>query len=427
MFEGLIGAYSSHFADNAEAVWDGGRSGGEGIQAALAFFREQQVAATRADVVGHSMGGVLPRVYARGAPASETPGPPGANWYLRRDNWGRGDINRLITIGATHRGSHVPRLASHYWKHADDETLSQISSARIQGEVTRSYLDIRTAFRLGKGASTDQDPDSDALRALTETPVRAHTIAGIATVEDMKLFAGGLFDPSYRDRFMITWPMTLEPFLDTLFADHAGAEHSLDGLEDARSIRERLISIRDESERVARLRAKIDHNEALEQQWRGNRPPGVPLTDSDRQGYQQLADDSERLRNEIRLSEENIAAKQEQAFVRYVAATFWNDWTDFTSTLDSQLNGQSPDSPYVTVLPSNYRRACSGILHGYEPRHVEIQKRVIELLQGGLEPFAEKLDRYQTARYRTATEERWKPHEELVPPNCEPPQWKRTP
>jgi hypothetical protein len=419
--------YASHFTDNARVVWDGGRiehvDRGEGIEAALAFFRDGlNVAATRADVVGHSMGAVLPRVYSRGVPLSQPWDRPGPNWYLRPDNWGTGDINRLISIGATHRGSHVPRLASQYWKHLP----VGVSSAAWAG------WNVRTGFKLGEGAATDQDPvDSKALEMLGPTRVPTHAIAGVGTVRDLDLFDLGFTEPSYRNRFMITWPYTPEASLDPLFADHAWPH---DGRPDAADLRRLTRDADDKQKEISRTAVELH---ALEQEESmllmtyghlsepaemGTRRQARtrPLDDAPRRRLEEVRAGQRALRERIPELWRELARLRERAFRRYVAATFWNDWTDYTSSLDSQLNGQAPDSPFVTVLPLNYKTACEGVLHGYEPRHTVVQKRVIALLKGGMDPFAPGLGAYKPPRYLRQGEERWTPHE---PARCEPPVW----
>lgn len=401
--------YSSYFADNAKVVWEGGRlepehdgSRGEGIRHALAFFRDTlNVAATRADVVGHSMGGVLARVYARGVPLSERRDRPGENWYRRPNNWNRGDINRLITLGATHRGSHVPRLASQYWLH----------SGALVGSIQWAWWHVRTGFKLGMGAFSDQDPGSEALVALGPLEdVPAHTIATVGTVRDLDLFDNAWNDPSYRGRFMITWPYTSESILEAMFHDHA-LPH--DGSEDAADLGLMMSRIREAQQRLDRIRSEIAAAERQEPRGSGNLPA--------REWREQLSEWAEHL--EIK----EIPGLKEKAFLRYVAAVFWNDWTDYTSSLDSALNGQSPDDPtqrrFLTVLPLNYNEAtlCAGVLHGYQPRHEEVQRRLLELLSGGMDPFARGLKEYAPPRYLDATKTRWTPS---PPGECKPPVWR---
>lgn len=74
------------FASNAMEV-------PKAINNARVACREQNIACARADIFAHSMGGVLSRIHA------------GRADYNRAENYGLGDINRLVTIDSPHRGS----------------------------------------------------------------------------------------------------------------------------------------------------------------------------------------------------------------------------------------------------------------------------------------------------------------------------------
>ena len=96
------------------------------IQQAIATSRGRRVAATRVDVVAHSMGtdatrwymtpsSQLPQGVDRGSnpvvrlefksmPIYSRPRPP-ENEFLRADNFGIGDVRRLITFGGVHTGT----------------------------------------------------------------------------------------------------------------------------------------------------------------------------------------------------------------------------------------------------------------------------------------------------------------------------------
>lgn len=172
----------SHFEDNALVLWSARHNG---IEKALMDFRSQplNLAATQADVVGHSMGGVLPRVYASDGFAKNANGRP--HDYRRADNFHEGDIHRLITIGSTHYGSDLPAV------------LHRLGNQRL-GEVSvMSYLAAKGLYHfanyksgLETGAATDQIPGSDALRRIGPTPIPSHAIACIATAADMKEHEG---------------------------------------------------------------------------------------------------------------------------------------------------------------------------------------------------------------------------------------------
>ena len=71
-----------------------------GIQKALDSFRIRNISVTQVDVVGHSLGGILPRVYASDY---QNYNPT----YRNAQNYMEGDINRLITIASTHFGSNL--------------------------------------------------------------------------------------------------------------------------------------------------------------------------------------------------------------------------------------------------------------------------------------------------------------------------------
>ncbi|MBK9982356.1 MAG: hypothetical protein IPP15_08020 [Saprospiraceae bacterium] len=102
---GSVGFTSDHtgFADNAKVVWgDVYPENTGGIKDALVYYRDSlKIAATQADVIGHSLGGILPRVYA-----SSYFNPD----YKRKENFMQGDISRLVTIASTHFGSHLGEL-----------------------------------------------------------------------------------------------------------------------------------------------------------------------------------------------------------------------------------------------------------------------------------------------------------------------------
>jgi len=69
------------------------------VAKALILARTQgNYAATQADVIGHSMGGILTRLYA------------GSATYMRPDNYNMGDIHRFITLDTPHGGSNFANL-----------------------------------------------------------------------------------------------------------------------------------------------------------------------------------------------------------------------------------------------------------------------------------------------------------------------------
>ncbi len=104
------------------------RTANDGNHHSLRRFNGIRYAATRADVIGHSQGGQLARTFIssldwtdigtinRTRDGVQTIWPPatffrtgtfGDRRYLRSDNWGAGDIRRLVTIGSPFKGSPI--------------------------------------------------------------------------------------------------------------------------------------------------------------------------------------------------------------------------------------------------------------------------------------------------------------------------------
>jgi len=213
----------SHFKDNESILWNGGidKNGepGEGIDAALgAFRRDLRLAATQVDVVAHSMGGVLSRVWIREEPLPqhdhcrelhgviERPRLP----YRRSGNFNKGDVRRLITISSTHRGSDISGLLQQYsWE--DGHAANEIWNPWPPGVVW--VADNQAGTRTG--AFLDQVPDSPALNAIGETRVPAHAIACVAQPE--QLMAADEYGELYKGRVAnIRWG-TPRQFMQRVF------------------------------------------------------------------------------------------------------------------------------------------------------------------------------------------------------------------
>ena len=135
-----------------------------GISQALTFYRDElDIAATQAMVVGHSMGGILARVWA-----SKNYNPN----YKRAENFMQGDIDRLLTLNTPHHGSELMELKD------------ALETAEIKGEswlewgrrhLTNTaiwwYIDDESA------AITDLRPQSEALQRIGTTHLPSYAIA----------------------------------------------------------------------------------------------------------------------------------------------------------------------------------------------------------------------------------------------------------
>ena len=97
------------------------------VAAALKKAQGSGIAVTQADVIAHSMGGILTRLYAT------------SNNFQRIDNLNQGDIRRLVTLDTPHAGSGFANLIvglRNVAPAATEATVNSITSSNItQGAV----------------------------------------------------------------------------------------------------------------------------------------------------------------------------------------------------------------------------------------------------------------------------------------------------
>ena len=121
----------------------------EGLKAA----RDKGYAATQADVMGHSMGGILTRLYIGGAN------------FKRPDNFGQGDVRRLLTLDTPHSGSTFPNMVT--------------ALHRLKPAATDAAVHSITEYNPAGGAVCDLAENSPALAGLNAaTPIKAQAITG---------------------------------------------------------------------------------------------------------------------------------------------------------------------------------------------------------------------------------------------------------
>ncbi len=126
-------------------------------------YREQEIAVTQVDVIGHSMGGLIARLYAQ------------TGFYQRDANYQGGDFNSLVTLDTPHLGA---SLANHLLFLFTD-CLSDLC-----------WFAVEMANELGKpiilGAIEDLAEGSDALASIEFTPVPGHALSGRVTPEEVE-------------------------------------------------------------------------------------------------------------------------------------------------------------------------------------------------------------------------------------------------
>lgn len=338
----------SSFVDNETTVW---RNAG-GIRDALAAMRARGIAATRADLICHSQGGVISRVYARGhslmtALAADHPHyrDPDACarqgcWYHRADNHARGDIHRLITISTTHRGSDACLLFKgldrfYAERVATDPTAEAVAKSLVV-DLFRMVVD-RTMSGITSQGFLNQMPGSLELRGIGPTRIPSHAIACVADDATMK---SARPDPSGLTKGMGNYYGKLFTIYTAVPTDViAFALEQIAPPGDAQRFRE-----------LAEQFAKSLILDMTEVNTFQPRPPSLECATS-------------------------VECRDRMIF-HLRRAIFQHDENDCTVALNSSFAGIG--EPYRTRIP--------GVLHGYAPRYVAVQRRVIELLadQGAL-------------------------------------------
>ena len=121
------------------------------INQALTNFRRKGYAGTQADVIAHSMGGLLTRLFA---------GTPN---YMRPENLNKGDVHRLITLDTPHFGSNFANLLV---------GLHRVNPAKAESTVSGI-----TGGSIVRGAVCDLSENSPALAVLAGgTSLKAQVI-----------------------------------------------------------------------------------------------------------------------------------------------------------------------------------------------------------------------------------------------------------
>lgn len=157
------------------------------------------VAATKVDIVAHSMGGLVTRTIplcqsvsglfqdcAAGV-ISALGGP-----YVRRANYFSGDVRRLVTIDTPHQGTELANAAARLRSAQCDSTYLPGGIVPFE-QIARQIFGDDLGGMLTGTATEDLQPGSDALRALNDTPgvIPIHFVHGSATPTDVS--EGGEF------------------------------------------------------------------------------------------------------------------------------------------------------------------------------------------------------------------------------------------
>lgn len=338
---------------------DGEQARSGGIRQAVDFYRQKlKLAATRADVIGHSMGGVLARVYA----SDWNPGSSEASIiatlnslresqcrdqspynpdYRRPDNFGQGDINRLITLGTPHHGSEIPAV------------FSLLSQEKLVDEDWQSYLSrnavyygawLAAAKEASSAATQDLSVGSCALKRIGPTNIRSHVVVGVAAEGSLEDLDYGSYLPDLERLATVIYynPELGQELIRRISKDYTAPEWT-------QKFPAHLIQ---EFEAVlnAEYENWIEQEKNLSAGW---------LHES--------------------VQKTNLVPTTVIEALRGLIFRF--DKNDATVRVDSQTAGLAINSPYVTYIASERdAKLQENILHSFEPRYPVIQNNLVKLL-----------------------------------------------
>ena len=329
-FEGTNGSShgehdKSSFGHNRNVLW----SNTGGIYEALREYREAlDVAATQVDVVGHSLGGLIPRLWAsegynpRGSAGAGGFRREGVHGYRRVDNFEAGDIHRLITLCTPHLGSDLGHLAL-VFKETPEPLYRRLFVGRLKG-VALFLVRLFTGYDV-TAVVRDQLPHlasmpNGALQRIGATDVPSHAIVCWARLPDLKDFGGSY---AKLPEWGLWWLLHADGAVVEAFLRARGQERDMD----------RILG------------------ETLTAGWLLRDPQGEvgdPLTEAIHIKDQAV------LHNLLR------------------AAIFGNTQNDLVVRVESQIGG----------LPIKYTTQLGGILHSFAPRYERVQQAVVRLLGG---------------------------------------------
>jgi pimeloyl-ACP methyl ester carboxylesterase len=127
------------------------------------------IAASQVDIIAHSMGGLMARGFVQQPD------------YKRKENYMKGSIHRLITIGTPHFGGPLSKFLydrRDYWYFFDGIHITRARTCKIEPKKLRTIYSDDFKFPIDKGAIEALIPGSNAYSRLCETNVKSYAIAG---------------------------------------------------------------------------------------------------------------------------------------------------------------------------------------------------------------------------------------------------------
>ncbi|MEP0944531.1 MAG: anthrax toxin-like adenylyl cyclase domain-containing protein [Rhizobiaceae bacterium] len=386
-----------------------------GIKQALNHYRnELSIASTQAIVVGHSMGGLLTRIWA-----SKKYNPT----YERAENFGKGDIDRILTLNTPHFGSELMELKDAVAKASiGKETWFEWGKRSLVKTVLWWYLDPE------RGAIRDLRTTSKALVNIGKTQIPSFAIATNASsaeigdklrdplkaYQSLYTFAGQLF---FNNR-----PL-LDDFIDKRFGEWERAPQDLqintigpkpsdtgnnsggDGGDVSGADNIKAATALDLRDKINRLKYKriIDRNiEGNAYYWAARRNDKyqnelsntienaviVPFGDVDTSVSDYENEDYENLEllTHEKLKEadvQQISAEDEVKEVTEATApeTFLSLLRDLIFHQDANTDGAVRVVSQIGGIDDGSHELIERVIHSYSPWDYKVQRRVISLLK----------------------------------------------
>ena len=138
------------------------------INYTLNVYHYFSIAASQVDIVAHSMGGLMARGFVQQPD------------YMKQDNFMKGSIHRLITIGTPHLGG---PLSKFLYDHRDDRYCFDENGEILPAEKCYKPIQLETSYEnrkipINQGGVKSLIPGSDAYSHLRKTNVKSYAIAG---------------------------------------------------------------------------------------------------------------------------------------------------------------------------------------------------------------------------------------------------------
>jgi pimeloyl-ACP methyl ester carboxylesterase len=135
----------------------------------LGQYHSFSIAASQVDMVAHSMGGLMARGFVQQPD------------YKRKENYMKGSIHRLITIGTPHFGGPLSKFLHEHrndWYCTDGIQITPALTCKVEPKKLRTIYADNFDSCIDKGGIEALVPMSNAYSRLYQTNVKSYAIAG---------------------------------------------------------------------------------------------------------------------------------------------------------------------------------------------------------------------------------------------------------